>query len=121
LNNWLERLRKERGETQDQWAKAMGVSQKQVHRWEKKGGEPTIDQLKGLAGYMNTTLLAVLGEADAPLSKPPSTESEQRLACIVAIIDTPTELLAAVQCAIEETIRHGLKSAVDDTKGAVTG
>jgi transcriptional regulator with XRE-family HTH domain len=83
----LRRLREERSVTQSDWARAAGVHQSQVARWEKDSGEPGIDSLRGMARHLGITLAALVGD-EAPAFAPPRapTPEEMALAVLKALL-----------------------------------
>lgn len=52
----LQGLRKEKGLTQEELAEALYVSRTAVSKWESARGYPSIDSLKGIAGYFSVTI-----------------------------------------------------------------
>ena len=49
-------LRKSRGLTQEELAQALYVSRTAVSKWESGRGYPSIESLKGIAGYFSVTV-----------------------------------------------------------------
>lgn len=56
LKNRLKELRKQKGVSQTEMAKAINVSYSQYSRYEAKGSKPNSDTLKKIADYLNTTV-----------------------------------------------------------------
>lgn len=52
----LQKLRKNRGITQEELAEALYVSRTAVSKWESGRGYPSIESLKALAGYFSITI-----------------------------------------------------------------
>lgn len=66
-------LRKERKMTQQELAKSLGTSISVVGRYERDEMTPSIEVAKNIAGYLDTTVGYLLGEADkADLFKDPA-------------------------------------------------
>ena len=73
LNEKLQALRKQRGLTQEELAKALFVSRTAVSKWESGRGYPSIDSLKALADFFSVTVDDLLLSGDAlpvPAEKP---------------------------------------------------
>jgi transcriptional regulator with XRE-family HTH domain len=79
----LAALRKERGWTQPQLAKMLGISPAMLAYYERKATNPTADFVKKAAGVLNTSVDDLLDHAAKPLRKsgPPS-QLEHRLQAI---------------------------------------
>jgi len=52
----LQRLRKQRGLTQEELAQALYVSRTAISKWESGRGYPSIDSLKAIAGFFGVTI-----------------------------------------------------------------
>ena len=61
----LQKLRKERGVTQEQLASVLGVSPQAVSKWEN-GSYPEGDLLPKLADYFDVSVDYLLGRTDNP-------------------------------------------------------
>lgn len=77
LNQFLKRIREELDISQHHWGLAMGVDQGQVSRWERGKGEPGVDNLKGLAKLLGTTVAVLIGEEAAPIAPPAPTPTSK--------------------------------------------
>ena len=63
----LNRLRRERGLSQEDLAEVVGVTRQAVQKWESGASRPDMDNLTALAAYFGVTLdYLVMGRADAP-------------------------------------------------------
>ncbi len=60
IGNFLKKLRKEKGLTQEQLAEAMNVSNRSVSRWENGNNLPDLDILIQLADYYEVELREIL-------------------------------------------------------------
>jgi len=66
FNEKLQELRKEKGLTQEQLAKALFVSRTAVSKWESGRGYPSIDSLKEISRFFGVTVDALLSGGEAP-------------------------------------------------------
>lgn len=60
----LKELRLEKGVTQLQVAKTLNMSKMAVSHWEKGNSEPSIEQLKVLAGFFDVSIDYLVGYLD---------------------------------------------------------
>ena len=60
----LKELRLESGVTQEQIAKLLSMSKMAVSHWERGNSEPSIEQLKILAGFFDVTVDYLIGYSD---------------------------------------------------------
>lgn len=65
IGKMIAALRKERGMTQEQLGKALGVSAQAVSKWEK-GGAPDVQLLPSIADRLGVTVDTLFGRADEP-------------------------------------------------------
>ncbi len=73
----LNRLRRERGLSQEDLAEVVGVTRQAVQKWESGASRPDMDNLAALARYFGVTLdYLVLGEEAAPSPAEPRKETE---------------------------------------------
>ncbi len=72
LGENLQRLRKERGLSQEEVAQALFLTRQSASKWENDGAEPGVENLKALAKLYGVTLDELVGENSAP-----ETESEE--------------------------------------------
>ena len=56
FNEKLQQLRKQKGLTQEELARALYVSRAAISKWESGRGYPNIDSLKAVAGYFSLTV-----------------------------------------------------------------
>jgi transcriptional regulator with XRE-family HTH domain len=92
----LKALREDKKISQADWAKAAGVAQNQVVRWEKGQGEPGIDSLKGIADFLGTKVAALVGD-EAPAFAPPRKPTAEEMALhVLGALGLPGEKLAAI-------------------------
>lgn len=68
--NRISKLRKERGITQIQLSRILGVAQNTVSNWENGNRQPDNDTLRKLADYFNASTDYILGRDDAELVPP---------------------------------------------------
>lgn len=76
LGENLQRLRKEKGLSQEDVAQKLFVSRQSVSKWENGNAEPGVDNLKALAGLYGVTLDELVGHA-APESPAGSVAPEE--------------------------------------------
>ena len=62
IGNFLKKLRKEKGITQEQLAEILNVSGRTVSRWETGASDPSTSNLLTLAKLFNTTAEELLRE-----------------------------------------------------------
>lgn len=72
LGENLQRLRKEKGLSQEEVAQALFLTRQSVSKWENDGAEPGVENLKALAKLYGVTLDELVGESSAS-----ETESEE--------------------------------------------
>ena len=73
FNEKLQKLRKQKGLTQDELAQALFVSRTAVSKWESGRGIPNIDSLKAISNFFGVTIdellsggeLLIIAEEDA--------------------------------------------------------
>ena len=79
LRENLQRLRKEKGLSQEDVAKKLFVSRQSVSKWENGNAEPGVDNLKALANLYGVTLDALMGNGPAEgsqfIEEKPNTKS----------------------------------------------
>ena len=73
----LQKLRKQRGLTQEELAGALYVSRTAVSKWESGRGYPSLDSLKAIAAFFSVTVDELLTADEA---KPAETEKRPRRA-----------------------------------------
>lgn len=66
LNEKLQKLRKQRGLTQEELAEALYVSRTAISKWESGRGYPSIDSLKAIASFFSVTIDELLNEEEIP-------------------------------------------------------
>ena len=62
MNKQIERLRKEKGITQESFAAQLGVTQGAVSQWENGTSRPTIDKLTKMAKILECSVDELLKE-----------------------------------------------------------
>ena len=60
FNEKLQKLRKEKGLTQEELAEALFVSRTAISKWESNRGYPTIDSLKAISKFFSVSIDALL-------------------------------------------------------------
>ena len=70
FNEKLQKLRKQKGMTQEEFADALCVSRTAVSKWESGRGYPNIDTLKDIATFFNVTIDELLLEDELLNIKP---------------------------------------------------
>lgn len=60
----LKQLRKDKGVSQKEIAKALNVSDDSIYNWEKGRSEPSINELINLADYFNVTVDFLIGRVE---------------------------------------------------------
>ena len=70
----LQRLRKERGLSQEEVAQKLYLSRQSVSKWENGGAEPGVDNLIALARLYGVTVDELVGNIPAPQEENPSPE-----------------------------------------------
>lgn len=84
LSSKIQKLRKERGLTQEQFAQQLFVSRTAVSKWETGRGTPNIESLKMIAGLCEVTLDDLLGtEEIIAVAKNENRENINRFAAYV--------------------------------------
>ena len=56
FNEKLQKLRKEKGLTQEELAEALFVSRTAISKWESNRGYPTIDSLKAISKFFSVSI-----------------------------------------------------------------
>lgn len=85
----LQKLRKSRGLTQEELAEALFVSRTAISKWESGRGYPSIDSLKGIAGFFSVTVDELLsGEKLLSIAEKENQSNMQNLCSMLAgVID----------------------------------
>ena len=65
FNEKLQKLRKQKGQTQEELAEALYVSRTAISKWESGRGYPNIDSLKTIAKYFGVTIDELLSGGEA--------------------------------------------------------
>ena len=85
LSEKLQKLRKQRGITQEQLADSLYVSRAAVSKWESGRGYPNIESLRAIAKFYQVTIDELLNSEETP---PPEQEEEpQRTGSLFAWLD----------------------------------
>ena len=94
-NETLQKLRKNRGLTQEQLAEALFVSRTAVSKWESGRGYPSIDSLKAIAKFFGVTIDELLsGDELLTLAEEDHRQKEQRIRNLVfGLLDCSVVLL----------------------------
>ena len=103
LGENIQRLRTERGMSQEALAAALEVSRQSVSKWETGASVPELDKLLKLSGLFGVTLdELVRGEkkAEAPASAPPPEQSPPRPSAGGAVRRTAGWLLVILAAAV---------------------
>ena len=101
LGENLQRLRKERGLSQEEVAQALFLTRQSVSKWENDGAEPGVENLKALARLYGVTLDELAGENSAPGTEPEA-EPEGLFSSYYAIVVLYTSSLFPCLCCLGE-------------------
>ena len=95
FNEKLQELRKQKGLTQDELAKALYVSRTAISKWESGRGYPSIDSLKAIAKFFSVTLDDLLSsEKILEIAKKDNAQNVSRFKNLVfGLIDTSALML----------------------------
>ena len=95
FNEKLQLLRKQKGLTQEELAKALYVSRTAVSKWESGRGYPNIDTIKNIAKYFNLTVDELLsGEELLNIAKEDNKKKQNRFCDLVfGLLDISTVML----------------------------
>lgn len=95
LNEKLQKLRKEKGLTQEEVAAALFVSRTAVSKWESGRGYPNIDSLKGIAKLYSVTVDDLIsGEEILILATEEQKQKEERVRDLVfGLLDAASAML----------------------------
>jgi len=84
FNEKLQKLRKQRGLTQEELAESLFVSRTAISKWEQGRGYPSIDSLKAIAKLFSVTIDDLLsGEEILSIAEKDSKEKESHLRSLV--------------------------------------
>jgi len=91
----LQKLRKQKGLTQEELAAALYVSRTAVSKWESGRGYPSIDSLKAIAKYFSVTIDELLsGEEILQIAKEDSRQRTEDLSLLIfSVLDLCSLLL----------------------------
>lgn len=103
LNAYLKRLRESKGISQNDWAKAAGVDQPQVSRWEKGKGEPGVDNLQGIAGLLGSSVAVLIGDKPPEFAPPRDPSPEEMALYILDALNLPEAKLSAIRAILSAT------------------
>ena len=95
FNEKLQKLRKQKGLTQEELAEALFVSRTAISKWESGRGYPNIDSLKAIAKFFNITVDELLsGEEILTAASDEVRQKEQRVRDMVfGLIDCGSAIL----------------------------
>ncbi len=77
LGENLQKLRKEKGISQDEVAQKLFLSRQSVSKWENGQAEPGVENLKALARLYGVTVDALVGTEESSEKKPPPVPSNR--------------------------------------------
>lgn len=81
FNKKLQELRKQKGLTQEELAKALFVSRTAISKWESGRGYPTIDSLKVIANFFDVTIDQLLSGNQLLTIAEEDTKQKQKYIC----------------------------------------
>lgn len=95
FNEKLQKLRKQKGFTQEELAEALYVSRTAVSKWESGRGYPSIDSLKQIAGLFSVTIDELLsGDELLSIAKEENLKKENYFCDLIfGLLDSSTAVL----------------------------
>lgn len=92
LSEKIQKLRKERGLTQEQFAEQLFVSRTAVSKWETGRGTPSMESLKQIANLFHITLDQLLSTEEIVLIA--ESENKENIKCFASYMDGAINLAA---------------------------